>query len=197
MVSAKLSAWCRCSLPLSSSLLEKAMAWTRKSSLPHSFSSLAKTASMLAASVTSHWVDDLGADRLGQRPHALLDRLALEGEGQLGALGVAGLGRCPRRSSVRWRRPSRGRACRPSVVQLRSCCGSSWGWQLGQDAGGGTLRTPSYCGHDQGNHRSAGAFRRLVRRSRHFRAQRSLRHGPGHGRSGRHPGRAHGSAEGL
>ena len=40
-------------LPRSSALSEKPMAWTRKSSRPHSCASVAKTASMEAASVTS------------------------------------------------------------------------------------------------------------------------------------------------
>src|SRR5436190_5191825 len=54
MVRAKLSAVVSMYLPLSWSLLEKAMAWTRKSIVPHFFSTSAKAASMLAGSVTSH-----------------------------------------------------------------------------------------------------------------------------------------------
>src|SRR5262245_47264228 len=54
MVSAKLSDVVSMYLPLSWSLFEKAMAWTRKSSPPHFFSTSEKVASMLLASVTSH-----------------------------------------------------------------------------------------------------------------------------------------------
>ena len=49
----------------------------------------AKVASMLASSVTSQGTTMLGADRLRQRPHALLQRLALIGEGELRALASA------------------------------------------------------------------------------------------------------------
>ena len=43
--------------------------------------------------VTRH--DDFAADRLGKRPKSLLERFTLEGEGELGAVIVAGLGDPP------------------------------------------------------------------------------------------------------
>ncbi len=50
---------------------------------------------MVAGSVTSQWPTTQRADLLRQRLDALLERIALIGEGELGALGAAGLGDAP------------------------------------------------------------------------------------------------------
>ena len=71
------------------------MQWTTKSSLPQCFSMSAKTASMEAASVTSQWPATCGADAFGERAHALFQRFALIGEGELGARVMGGLGDAP------------------------------------------------------------------------------------------------------
>ena len=63
-------------------------------------------------------LDDLGADRLGQRNGAAAECAALIAEGKLGALPVQARGRCPRRSIGRWRRPSPSPASPPSAVQV-------------------------------------------------------------------------------
>ena len=50
---------------------------------------------MVAGSVTSQWPDHQPADLLRQRLDALLQRVALIGEGKLGTLRMAGLGDAP------------------------------------------------------------------------------------------------------
>jgi hypothetical protein len=52
-------------------------------------------ASIGAMSVTSQWHHDLRADFGGQRLDALLEGIALIGEGEFGALVRAGLGDAP------------------------------------------------------------------------------------------------------
>ena len=71
------------------------MAWTTKSILPHFSFSTSNTASMVAGvgdvAMAQHQAADLG----GQRLDPLLQRVALIGQRDLGALGVAGLGNAP------------------------------------------------------------------------------------------------------
>ena len=71
------------------------MAWTRKSSWPHLSRNVANTASTLAMSSTSQGSTSVDAERLRQRLDPLAQRLALIGEGQLGALRRQRLGNAP------------------------------------------------------------------------------------------------------
>ena len=71
------------------------MAWTRKSSLPHCFSTSAKTASRLAGVGHVAMAGDMRAEFGGQRLDALLEGVALIGQRDLGALVGAGLGDAP------------------------------------------------------------------------------------------------------
>ena len=58
-------------------------------------SSAAKTASSEATSSTSQGSDSREPETFGERAHALAQRLALIGEGELGALGGERLGDAP------------------------------------------------------------------------------------------------------
>ena len=71
------------------------MAWTRKSRLPQRSPRVAKTLSIDASSVTSQGEHDVRAHRGRQRLHPLAERLALVGEGELGAVLVRALGDAP------------------------------------------------------------------------------------------------------
>ena len=55
---------------------------------------------MVAGSVTSQWPTTMRADLLGERLDALLQRIALIGEGQFGAMASAGLGDAPGERAV-------------------------------------------------------------------------------------------------
>ena len=57
---------------------------------------------------------EIAADAFGQRPHPPAQRLALIGEGELGAVQRAAPWRCPRPASGHWRRPSPDPASLPS-----------------------------------------------------------------------------------
>ena len=76
------------------------MACTTKSSLPQRVRELAKTASMVAGSVTSQWPATRPPTSCGQRLDPLLQRIALIGECKLGALRPAGLGDAPGNRAV-------------------------------------------------------------------------------------------------
>ena len=71
------------------------MACTTKSSEPQAFCAVANTASMVAGVGDIAMAEHLRADLLRQRLDALLQRVALVGEGNVGALGAAGLGDAP------------------------------------------------------------------------------------------------------
>ena len=71
------------------------MAWTTKSRPSQRLSRASKTASTEAMSSTSQGSDELGAERLRQRRHALAERLALIGEGEFRAVLGQGLGDAP------------------------------------------------------------------------------------------------------
>ena len=71
------------------------MACTTKSSVPQAFCAAANTASMLDASGHVAMAEHRGADLLRQRLHPLLQRIALIGEADLGALRAAGPGDAP------------------------------------------------------------------------------------------------------
>ena len=71
------------------------MACTTKSSVPQVFCAAANTASMVAGSGHVAMTEHARADLLRQRLDALLQRIALIGEGDLGALGAAGPGDAP------------------------------------------------------------------------------------------------------
>ena len=75
-----------------------------RSSSQRSFS-VANAASSAAMSDTSQSKQKSLPRLLGERAHALLQRLALVGEGQLGAVLGAASGRSPRRATCRWRGP--------------------------------------------------------------------------------------------
>ena len=71
------------------------MACTRKSSVPHFCATAANTASIVAAIGDVAMADDVPADLLRERLDPLLQRVALIGERQFGALRMAGLGDAP------------------------------------------------------------------------------------------------------
>ncbi len=72
------------------------MAWTKKSSVPHCcFDRVEHRVDRVAMSSTSHGSRKSRADRLRQRLDALAQRLALIGEGELGALRGERLGNAP------------------------------------------------------------------------------------------------------
>ena len=81
------------------------MQWTTKSSVPQSFSTSAKTASMRGRIGDVAMADDRGVELLRQRLDALFQRVALIGESQFGAVVAGRPGRCPRRSSGCWQPP--------------------------------------------------------------------------------------------
>src|SRR5437763_1436506 len=78
-----------------------------------------------------------------------------------------------------------------------SCTVLSGAGPPGQDAGGGRLSAPAYCGDDQGGSRSAGALRRVVCGGGKDRTERSLGPGARHRGARRHAVAAHGVAQGL
>ncbi len=81
------------------------MAWTRKSSVPQRLLDVAE--GLVHRRVIGHvaFDEEIDAHLGGQRLDALLERFALIGKGNLGALGVPAPWRFPRRSSCCWRRP--------------------------------------------------------------------------------------------
>ena len=62
------------------------MAWTRKSSCPHLARSASNTRIDAGEILDIARQYDIDAERLRQRPDALAERIALIGEGKLGAL---------------------------------------------------------------------------------------------------------------
>ena len=71
------------------------MAWTTKSSRPQSFFRRANSAIEALLVLDVGLLDDLGAELLDHRQHALAERGALIGEGHFGAGGMQGLGDAP------------------------------------------------------------------------------------------------------
>ena len=95
MVRMKFSRVVSAKRPFSSSLLEKATACTRKSIVPHLL--LDRVENRVdrgdVLDVAGH--DQSRADRFGERLHALGQRVALIGEGELGAVRGQRLGDAP------------------------------------------------------------------------------------------------------
>ena len=71
------------------------MQWTTKSIPPHSFSGLGERRVDRRAVGDVAMAEHMRAEFCGERAHALLQRLALIGEGELGAGGARGLGDAP------------------------------------------------------------------------------------------------------
>ena len=76
------------------------MAWTRKSSPPHFSSTLLKTASMVAGSVTSQWPATCALSSAASGSTRFFKRVALVGERELGARRARGRGDPPGERAV-------------------------------------------------------------------------------------------------